>query len=204
MKTYLSIDLDYWNIRNAPLDAFKTLDTVFQKFESVPVVVHHHQLLPHINKSEAQRLINLDEHDDTCPPASGKELKDPDYLCASWVNNVRWRKGGDYIWAPPKNLSRCIGGHWDPDHDLSNGYIFKPEWKTIRLDKNLTSICWDDVVAAGIAISPDWLDGFFSIEILKFVMERGNLKRGTKTTFRNIIRDIRRMEAPIFIPKEVA
>jgi len=156
---YLSIDLDYWVFTAAhwPVAPFlKMLRRVSAPPAKWRVVTLHHRLLPHINRSLARTLINLDWHDDIADLDDGHlpELND-----GTWVTHVRWRREGRFEWIPPTQAcargetgSRCFAG-LGPDP-----FLVYPQWK--RCSKSTTArIPWERVVDVGIAISPDWSSG---------------------------------------------
>ena len=102
MKSFLSIDIDFWNSRDCYEETtadkvFNYLDRLCSKLKKrrVPMtaVMNHQQMLRLVNDSKARRLINVDQHSD---------LADQEVAilnCGTWVSYVRWRRqGGHYLW----------------------------------------------------------------------------------------------------------
>ena len=99
MKTFLSIDIDFWN-SVAHADgveiALENLNSVFNhcKTNGVPLsaVANHNQMLSLVNKSKANQLINIDYHSDLA-------TNDVDNLnCGTWVSYVKQRNKSKYKW----------------------------------------------------------------------------------------------------------
>jgi hypothetical protein len=65
MRTYLSIDIDFWNNLEA---AERVLTKLLLRRGDIPTiaVMNHQQLLPMVNESNADVLVNIDEHSDLC------------------------------------------------------------------------------------------------------------------------------------------
>ncbi|MCK9567489.1 hypothetical protein M0R72_00905 [Candidatus Pacearchaeota archaeon] len=95
MRTYLSVDVDFWF---EPTRARKQLVLLMQRVgKNIPIiaVMNHQQMLASVNASNAQRLINVDAHSDLTE-SSVRRLN-----CGTWVSYVTWRKLGEYIWIRP-------------------------------------------------------------------------------------------------------
>ncbi len=143
MKTYLSIDLDYFNGRDESLVTF--FDKVLRQYITPKIVRYHHELLPHIDASGCTKLINIDFHSDLCE--SCYELNE-----GTWVNYVRWRTKGLYEWRYPVK---------EPDesnycHALINPFTTESEWKEVKLKQGL-AISRRGIREIGVCLSPDWV-----------------------------------------------
>ncbi len=188
MNTYLSIDLDYWaeGMRGGKKNAQNILERVFQKIKEVPVKIHHHQILSHVNKSDCDRLINIDYHCDTSRYVK-QDQGYPENLCATWVGRVKWRDYGTYIWKYP--LSRCLSlsegfcsnGYWDKGNDYPR--LFKKEfgWYKVRKQNRKSKLPWSTIKAASISISPGWIDsrGLYR-KTFQLILDKGQISRETR------------------------
>lgn len=110
MKTYLSVDLDFWNYygKNQFNKSFfyKILTSDIPKL----LVDEHHKLLPHINNFNFDEVINLDYHSDMADNLHifddnhrAKKLfaTPPRLNCGVWGNHVKNRKNSTFIWKHP-------------------------------------------------------------------------------------------------------
>lgn len=106
MKYFLSIDMDFfdelvsWNscspakFRNKLFMWLAELYVIACK-RQIPfnACMNHQQMLNAVNNSSVRVLKNYDLHSDVCILKRCYELG-----CGNWVNYVRWRKNGTYIW----------------------------------------------------------------------------------------------------------
>ena len=155
--TLLSIDLDYWNT------VTPTAVTFLKKVMSlkVPKVLtkHHQQVLPFVNRHKTKVLVNMDYHSDLCEDDKGGP---PELDCGSWVNHVKWRREGTYIWVCP-NKTNCYeygGGRCDSERDASTD-PFKNRnsgWKRTKVLSKVKHVNLSRVNAVAIAVSPDFLE----------------------------------------------
>ncbi len=158
MRTYLSIDIDFWRTFNS-----KTLDQlrkVFQKGKDrgLPMiaVMNHQQMLKEVNESEADRLINIDAHADLSESAV------EDLNCGTWVSYVRWRRGAEYIWVRNRRdyYGSCNWTHHGIRRASSRGWYFGSDWGIVNTeypgrDLNLMKYTrW--CVGIGLCLSPEW------------------------------------------------
>lgn len=96
-SVYLSIDIDYWlNRANSERIASSYLDKVALSCaaHSVPLraVMNHHQMLPLVDASGADTLVNIDMHSDLAD-STVRDLN-----CGTFVSYVSWRRTGHYHW----------------------------------------------------------------------------------------------------------
>lgn len=89
-RIFLSIDIDFWRL-NVP--ARECLTTLFKRCRDIPLlaVTSHEQLLGVVDRSGANHLVNVDEHDDLVNLK--KEVTD-----GNWVGHVSWKGSGTYTW----------------------------------------------------------------------------------------------------------
>lgn len=160
VKTYLSVDVDFFNGRSDEIleEYLKNL-LKYSKDNDVPLVAvtNHQQLLGFVNKSEARKLVNIDEHSD---------LTDNSYHvleCGTWVSFVKWRKEGVYRW--------IYSGSYPSRGDCNGDYtIFHSEriidrgasdWKELGVKTMEGKIPTfsninGDVVDIGVCLSPSY------------------------------------------------
>lgn len=154
MKTYVSIDLDYWSM-HSPYHAFKRLwQQVRRSGCEISVVLEHHALLRDPRLHEARHLVNFDQHDDVCAEVDPGQS----CCCGTWVTFVPWAKQGQYTWVYPQK-GRTLGDVWDgicdPDWvGWSAHHVYGRARRVRRV-----ALDWSNVIGVGIAISPDFLYG---------------------------------------------
>lgn len=114
MKTLLSVDIDFWNyVPNSEKSLKRYLNglaSLAQK-EKIPIIAitNHQQILKIANKSNARRIVNIDTHSDLSE-------QDVDELnCGTWVNYVKWRGRGEYVWIHKNHPS---GGECTVRHEI--------------------------------------------------------------------------------------
>ena len=150
MKTYLSIDLDYWSY-STEQSAVRCFDRVFSLGLPIYVAPYHHQLLTHMNESACDTLINVDFHSDLC------DLHDPPHDLlneGTWGNFVSWQKNGRFIWRYPSG-PRVHDGYC---HARLNPFTKNASgWKKTEMKKGLSDLPWDSVQAIGVCLSKYWL-----------------------------------------------
>jgi hypothetical protein len=100
MKTYLSIDLDFWNYFVAfncfipdPWSKIATLLTL-----NIPILVveNHDELTEHANSFGIDKLVNVDYHDDL-----GDGTEEHSLSCANWPLHLMNTGRISYIWRHP-------------------------------------------------------------------------------------------------------
>ncbi len=147
-KSYLSIDIDFWNDLNA---AERSLSRLLLRRGDIPIlaVMNHQQLLTHVNRSGANLLINVDEHSDLV------DTTVKIFECGSWISYVEWRKDGEYLWVRNKrsaSYGSCnqLCNHWNEDSDWgSTKSVFR---------KQAVDLCpyLQDCVGIGLCLSPSF------------------------------------------------
>lgn len=172
--TYLSIDLDYWETVTPTMLQF--LRKVFQLNVPVLLCKSHEQMLRNVNGSNARVLINVDYHADLCEDDAGG--KPPTVECGTWINAVKWRKSGSFIWVCP-NKKKCyeIGAgrcdssrdpETDPFKNRNNG------WRKARVRTGLKHVDLSRVKAVGIAVSPEYLEWNTETSLNRLLERRNN------------------------------
>ena len=159
MKTYLSIDIDFWEDLSEDRlqkDLQRLVNELNKRQIPIVAVMNHQQLLPLVSDSSARRLVNVDQHSDLADTTVEK------LDCGTWVSYVSWRKKGEYVWIRRHSLDagECNGG--DPifrerggvDKTLSDWK--KLSTKRVRYLPPLKELL-KGVVAAGICLSPSFI-----------------------------------------------
>lgn len=163
MKTYLSIDMDYWN-GCTPAYTFKSLFNLLERLQNkgIPMMacMNHQQMLHHVNNSNARKLINLDTHSDLAQPAIDR------LNCGTWVSYIKWRHQGEYIWCHRDSISAGDCSRWGSKYGRifpNNGMINKisSDWQKIqRIKMHLPNYKYltNHTVAAGLVLSPEYVE----------------------------------------------
>lgn len=162
-KVYLSVDLDYWtgDIRTKRgMEQF--VNKIIDKYEEgmpVKLVLDHHRLLNHVNKFEVDTLINVDYHSDIVEETANESLD-----CGSWITFVRDKGEMHVTWCAP-NYKECVThgagrcDDWFGPYNTQEGVLERPEiagWKSIYTTEGVGCIPWGNVVAIGVAVSPNY------------------------------------------------
>ena len=156
MKTYLSIDMDFWNGRTteyveSDLDAL--LRELHQRNVPMIAVMNHQQLTNVISASSARVLINVDMHSDLAD--TGVDV----FECGTWVSYVKWRKHGKYAWIHrhPAYEGECnsipIFAHGVKKHLSDWKHITHNFVRKLPPVQELVSDC----VGAGLVLSPSYV-----------------------------------------------
>lgn len=156
--TFLSIDLDYWRTVTPSMVSF--LKKV--RGLKVPMMLckSHEQMLRFVNQRNTHCLINVDYHADLSEDDAYD--KPPVVECGTWVNSVKWRKKGTFVWVCPnkkkcykEGLGRCDSYRdekTDPFKKRNNG------WHRKQVRVGLKHINFSRVNAVAFALSPDYLE----------------------------------------------
>lgn len=151
MKTYLSVDIDYWYQPEIARRALTLLMEAVPSRVPVTAVMNHQQMLPEVNASGASRLINIDEHSDLAE-ATVKKL-----ACGTWISYVKWRKQGTYIWIRPEQSYQgsCNGDDraiWNAGTDWKYSESKYISRRNLQITKYL-----QDCVGVGLCMSPAYV-----------------------------------------------
>jgi hypothetical protein len=152
VKTYLSIDLDFWNgLGWRSIEGF--FKHVFDLRLPIFVAPFHDQLLPHINQHPCNTLINVDYHSDIADD-------DGSLICeeGTWANFVEWKHDGTFIWrysdsiCPTPNEGYC--------HDRINPFKHPcvSGWGRCRKRQGWSAIPWHTIKAIGVCLSIYWIE----------------------------------------------
>jgi hypothetical protein len=157
MRTYLSIDLDYWNdIDPLPDYVLRYLKHIFHLPVPKVIVIHHDQLLQHVNQFKFNHLINIDYHSDLCLGLSHQDEINE----GNWLNFVNGASKSHYEWRHPTQFIQyglCIGEDGDQTDFYNSDKKFNQPWKKPTRKIGIRGISMKDVIAVGISISPAWI-----------------------------------------------
>jgi hypothetical protein len=169
MKTYLTIDLDFWTANEPDLDFLNRVAR--QIGENVACAVHHHHILGHVAAfHRATRLINIDAHSDLPHPITIQDFpEDEPVRFHNQLNTGAW---GIYVDWPHRELFSWIG---PSEESLHEGQIVQPwekggefseceqmeEGRWERLESCVGrppdyGVELAEVIGASIVLSPDW------------------------------------------------
>lgn len=171
MKTFLSVDLDYWNeVDNGISRMVKYLKSIHASNIPVVLVKDHDEMLPFVDQSEANFLINLDYHSDLadlCIKDEKPVLENREFNCGTWINWVKCRNKGRFLWIHPHKdcyiRSHCKwdsrgGGRCDVDKNPFTTE-FDTGWKEAKHrtgpPPKVSGI--SGLVMIGLCISPDYI-----------------------------------------------
>lgn len=179
MKTFLSIDIDYWNNiehslnKDNPLQPKVTALTDFlqeltdkARERNIPIsaVMNHQQMLPKVNRSEARTVINIDTHSDFVD-TTVTELN-----CGTWLAYVHWRHEGNYFWihASSADEGECNGdaiifSDRGPTRGLSDWFTYDHQRRETPIVDELLKECIEICVCSSPAYSYDELIRVFHV-----------------------------------------
>lgn len=148
--TYLSVDLDYWN--KASFDPW-LLDALFTSGIPLTVTLDHHDMLAHVNAfPKLTRLENVDYHSDFIGT-------DEPLHIGNWVNHVAWRGVAHYEWVVPRMVDYHLRlGHHHTGANPFTDPLRITGWKSADKREGYDRNVLDRVAAAGVCVSPDYLD----------------------------------------------
>lgn len=152
MGSYLSIDVDYFNHTTSYQDKYSVenelgtlLNTCVRNNIPVIAVMNHQQMLPYVDSSKANSLINIDTHADLTD--SFVNFLD----CGTWVSYVSWRKRGSYTWI------RAQRGYKEGNCNRPFKWNTGTDWGSTEAIRHTTSInqfLLGDCVGVGLCMSP--------------------------------------------------
>lgn len=168
-RSYLSIDLDYWQKEKNDVACRVFFEKVFRLKLPILVVDSHERLLWHVNKSRADILYNVDYHSDfvgyknKAEEEKDRKRKPKD---GTWINYVKWRRNGEVHWMYPEakcygscqmSAQRGSGACWVEPSENPFRKSTRFDWKSARRSLGNSDVQWDTVVAVGLSISSNYL-----------------------------------------------
>jgi len=199
MKTaYVSIDIDYWAWSRSGKVCFEALqkflcDVYNNSKAPVVAVMNHQQLVPDVNRHQADILINIDTHADIGYEDGVRTLH-----CGDWVNFIKWRRQADYLWVRPGPIYRgnCqqehhgggggilqLRGTWNLGHGWWSAKTIKREQK-LDISSLLRSLDITHISGVGLCLSPDFIgeheeDAFRKVvDLFKIPYTKGRRNEG--------------------------
>jgi hypothetical protein len=162
LKTYLSIDIDFWNDWLIPDKVYDYLSRLCHQLwkSRVPMVavMNHQQLLNPVNESQARRLINIDKHSDLADSRVDR------LNCGTWISYVKWRRdNGRYLWL---HKHSAWEGECNQDPEIFREKVTVPslsDWtkiahRRIRYNPDPKWLMDRDIVNFGLVLSPSFSD----------------------------------------------
>jgi len=170
-RVYLSIDLDYWGYDFRPPEGTQEAATaffnrVFALRLPIRVVRYHHLLIPHINASECNAVVNVDYHSDLADNESADPADLPKLSEGTWANHVVFASGGSFEWRCPDH-AKCYtyrGGTCHGTHDPFVEYDYSPWREKVRIREGLVRLPWRSIAAVGVSLSRRWLGSYRTVE----------------------------------------
>ena len=158
MRTYLSVDLDWWAAgTEGSLVYF--FAHVFDLKLPICVAPFHDQLLDHINANPCERLINVDYHSDLVDiPTPAEDLSLTCLNEGTWGNFVAWKQSAAFVWRYPKCIHEPANGFCHCDYDPFKNACHCG-WRATKMATGLGCIPWRTVHAIGVCLSSYWLNG---------------------------------------------
>jgi hypothetical protein len=155
-RTFLSVDMDFFNLDTGTGRAREFLDRVLELGVPTKAVMNHQQMLPMVNGSGADYLLNVDEHSDLF------SFRTRNLNCGSWVTFVRWADVGTYHWWGRSADGDCTGGSFPIF--VRSGVNRKPEarrewaWRELKAsyEDRLPRLRDYGIVEACVCLSPSY------------------------------------------------
>jgi hypothetical protein len=165
-KVFLSIDVDFWRM---VVPARHCLTKLFEACGDIPVsaVTSHEQMLGHVNVSDANHLINVDEHDDNYWGNLRPGIND-----GNWVSHVCWRKYSTLTWVSSYPDVQNFNTH---EHKKS--WDYRSQWARNVLmysDQYIDLIPYlKNCVGIGLCLSPGYAPLLVQETLQKLTEEHG-------------------------------
>lgn len=201
MKTYLSIDVDYFAHHFNATEMRKFFNRVLQINAPTYVVVNHQHLVNHVDQFDYDKLVNLDFHSDltdaidfngipydyTLGQKNAKTNYWPEeFECGTWVNFCKRRNMAEFVWHYPHEIcfeydGQCLSSMYE-DYSINRKFIAKfwregscnnfHNWVSATRKKGYSSIFSDEIVGIGIALSPDWSKEAAEMEFMENILPK--------------------------------
>lgn len=159
-STYLSIDLDYWDLAKMPNEALTLFRKIFSLKVPLVIVEQHDGLLEFVNESRALKLINVDYHSDFANYESDEErLLDEIPTCGTWVDFIEDLQEFEWRYPSHNKCFRQREGRCE-SFTRTNG-LFWTTGKALRGQcvshtQGIKYLPYRNVIAAGVAVSPEY------------------------------------------------
>lgn len=170
MRTYLSIDLDFWNVWKegddfalAHMDKFLRMAKRASK-GNIQLVDSHESLTKFVGKACSEHLINVDYHTDIWDRFNPRNpiAERQDYNCGTWVNFVKKESRLLYTWIHPHQSEEERFGYCSHyESPFEDKGVKLTGWKMAEkiASKNPEKhIQWNNVVAVGVSFGYYWVE----------------------------------------------
>jgi hypothetical protein len=176
MKTYVSVDLDYWGMTERCIgSAIRFLNRIQRLNLPIYVVRSHEKILPHLNQFKVDRIYQIDYHNDIVKePVSPSELDE-----GTWANFYEYKNDCVFEWRYPDVQGCFLDGWGRCDWVYSKDDPWEPQlmgYKKIIRKQGLSNVDLSDVAGVSMAISRQWWDH----EKIDFVFDRYSFLRKFK------------------------
>lgn len=180
---FLSIDIDYWAMYYHGLNCHSNvminyLNKILNLSLPTHIVVEHQEMLPFVNKSGCDFLINLDYHSDI---TDSTERLQKEFNEGTWINYVNENQRKTFLWIYPEKVCydssiNVIGrGRCDVKHNpFTNKSLEVCGWEKThrRLRRLPTKQELKRVKEVGICLSPEWSHPFDIEKAVELFKER--------------------------------
>jgi hypothetical protein len=173
--TYLSVDIDYWDLAKTPYEAMNMFRKIFSLNVPLVIVKQHDGLLEFANESGALKLINVDYHSDFANYKSDKHLEYEIPNCGTWVDFIEGLQEFEWRYPSHNKCFRQWEGRCETGLGLRRGSRFWTTGKTPRglrvsHDRGIKYLPYKNIVAAGVAVSPEyWNNAVVEQDIMDFL-----------------------------------
>jgi len=167
LKTYLSIDLDYWaNKYEDPQpakQAYNFLSRVKKLNKKIYICDSHEEILDHLNSYKVDKVINVDFHSDVVYEDLINYDDPKEFNEGTWANYYKYRKNCIFEWHYP-NVKICFCQGWGrcewlwPDHEIGKFEKRRMGYKKIIRGQGISGIMSNNIIAVGVCRSPNWCD----------------------------------------------
>lgn len=158
MKTFLSVDLDYFACRpyrSAPVheeDITGFLKKIAKLNVPKTVVIDHHHMFADLYEHRPDKIVHVDYHSDLTRLDPKLRFDEGTYFCF-----LPETEKIDYLWVLPDRES-CIYSDWGLCYYDEDGRAILPKdvFKTTKTRVGTRYIPWKEITFVSIALSPDW------------------------------------------------
>lgn len=203
-RIFLSIDIDFYSFDKK---GYRNRNNDFSILANcknpIKCYTNHNHMLPYINSSQYDELINIDAHNDLAL-FDEHNIKNTTHVdIGTWVDFVKWRKTGKYTWIHPyktnKNLIHygdCSGNtlqeicndytniKLNSNYKKYKSHVKSHGWNEIVFTNkriSLRSLLQKNEVTIGLCLSPEYSDEKDFDFLKNFVnINNINVKRGFK------------------------
>lgn len=162
MCNHLSVDLDYFN--NSKIGVSSSFWKKIKRSKKPIWIFYEHQdIIPFINKTKYEKIINIDWHDDIVESDDLFLLED-----YNWANYYKYQKNSIYEWRYPFKKNFTEIGIWREGRctDVDVWKYNLTEWKKIKHGEGIRGINFNDVKDISVVLSNRYTQGFYVKEIL--------------------------------------